>query len=78
MRSHGGSRWEPTNVCDREDGKMNLRQQCGASTLMFDPTQTNRLYYLVQRPYCAVNDPEPVNNLGSNDAESCPPLGGRR
>jgi hypothetical protein len=97
--NNGGSRWEPTNVCDREDGKMNLRQQCGASRLMFDPTQTNRLYYLVysqflacggfyrscdkgltydrnpsciatpeQRPYCALGDPEPVNNVGSNDA----------
>ncbi|MBI3447360.1 MAG: hypothetical protein HY049_00360 [Acidobacteria bacterium] len=43
----GGERWEPTVVCEREDGLVNLRQQCDTTKLLFDPLETNRLYYLV-------------------------------
>jgi hypothetical protein len=95
----GGERWEPTVVCEREDGRMNLRQQGSTERLAFDPTESNRFYYLVHsqfdacggfyrscdegasydrnprcisepepRPVCTAGDPEPVNNITSNDA----------
>lgn len=95
----GGESWEPTVVCEREDGVENLRQQASAERILFDPTDTGRFYYLVNsqfiscggfyrscdggasydrnprciaspepRPACAASEPEPANNITSNDA----------
>ncbi len=47
----GGERWEPTVVCEREDGQTNVRQQAAATRLLFDPTEPNRFYYLVSSQF---------------------------
>ncbi len=94
----GGARWEPTVVCEREDGLENLRQLAAAERLVFDPTAPSRFYYLVHsccvscggfyrscdmgasydpNPRCPAAavlamtcgpEPQPVNNISSNDA----------
>lgn len=43
----GGGRWEPTVVCEREDGLINVRQLATAERLLFDSTDPFRFYYLV-------------------------------
>ena len=43
----GAERWEPTFVCEREDGLVNLQTLHLPAKLKFDPTATNRLYYLM-------------------------------
>ena len=47
----GGARWEPTLVCDREsppgtDNQNNVRQDCSAERLVFDPLNPQYFYYL--------------------------------
>ena len=34
----GGDSWQPTVVCEREDGKFNVRLQSSTERLTFDPT----------------------------------------
>jgi len=60
----GGARWEPTVVCEREDGVINLRQQCDATKLLFDPLETNRLYYLIPLPVRGVRRLLPIVRRG--------------
>jgi len=53
-RTHdSGGRWEPTLVCEREDGQNNVRQQCTAMKMTFDPTDPQRFYYLVASQFVA-------------------------
>jgi hypothetical protein len=57
-RTHdGGERWEPTVICEREDGKENLRIQASVDVLAFDPDEADRFYYLFESEVLAFGDP---------------------
>ncbi len=47
----GGTRWEPTVVCESQDGSANatnLRQVSTGTRILFDPIDPARVYYLVE------------------------------
>lgn len=42
-----GETWTPIIVCEREDGKVNLRQQAAGPKFVFDPSDPSYLYFAV-------------------------------
>ncbi len=76
----GGGRWEPTVVCEREDGLENLRQQCDAARVLFDPTAPSRFYLLVISQFDACGAFYRSCDLGASYDRNprCLPPGGPR